>query len=49
MKIITVVGTKNTGKTTLVTMIVKELSKRGYKVGTIKHTDVYKRQVLVDG
>ena len=38
MKIITVVGTKNTGKTTLVTMIVKELSKRGYKVGTIKHT-----------
>ena len=38
MKIITVVGTKNTGKTTLVTMIVEELVKRGYKVGTIKHT-----------
>ena len=38
MKILAVVGTKNTGKTTLVTMIVKELVNRGYKVGTIKHT-----------
>lgn len=38
MKILTVVGTKNTGKTTLVTMIVEELTNRGYKVGTIKHT-----------
>ncbi len=38
MKILAVAGTKNTGKTTLVTMIVKELVKRGYKVGTIKHT-----------
>lgn len=38
MKILAVVGTKNTGKTTLVTMIVEELVKRGYSVGTIKHT-----------
>lgn len=38
MKVLAVVGTKNTGKTTLVTMIVKELVKRGQKVGTIKHT-----------
>ncbi len=38
MKILTVVGTKNTGKTTLVTMIVDEMVKRGYRVGTIKHT-----------
>jgi molybdopterin-guanine dinucleotide biosynthesis protein B len=38
MKILTVVGTKNTGKTTLVTMIVEELTNRVYKVGTIKHT-----------
>ncbi len=38
MKILTVVGTKNTGKTTLVTMLVQELVKRGHKVGTIKHT-----------
>jgi molybdopterin-guanine dinucleotide biosynthesis adapter protein len=38
MKILGIVGTKNTGKTTLVTLIVSELVKRGYKVGTIKHT-----------
>ncbi len=38
MKILAVVGTKNTGKTTLVTMIVKEMVNRGYKVATIKHT-----------
>lgn len=38
MKILGVSGTKNTGKTTLVTLIVGELVKRGYQVGTIKHT-----------
>ncbi len=38
MKILGIVGTKNTGKTTLVTLIVKELVKRGRRVGTIKHT-----------
>lgn len=38
MKILGVAGTKNTGKTTLVTLIVRELVKRGYQVGTIKHT-----------
>jgi len=38
MKILGVAGTKNTGKTTLVTLIVHELVKRGYQVGTIKHT-----------
>ena len=38
MKILAVVGTKNTGKTTLVTMLVQELVKRGHQVGTIKHT-----------
>lgn len=37
MKIISVVGTKDTGKTLLVTKIVEKLVKRGYKVGTIKH------------
>ncbi|MBI5680396.1 MAG: molybdopterin-guanine dinucleotide biosynthesis protein B [Methanobacterium sp.] len=37
MKIISVIGTKNTGKTTLVVKIVKELVNRGFKVGTIKH------------
>ncbi len=38
MRIIAVVGTKNTGKTTLVTSIVKKLVERGYNVGTVKHT-----------
>jgi molybdopterin-guanine dinucleotide biosynthesis protein B len=38
MKILGIAGTKNTGKTTLTTRIVTELVKRGYKVGTIKHT-----------
>lgn len=38
MKILGVAGTKNTGKTTLVTLIVGELVKRGYRVGTVKHT-----------
>ena len=38
MKIIAVVGTKNTGKTTLVTKIVGELVNRGFKVGTVKHS-----------
>lgn len=37
MKIIAVVGTKDTGKTTLVTQIVQEMINRGLKVGTIKH------------
>lgn len=37
MKIISVVGTKDTGKTTLVVKIIKELVNRGFKVGTIKH------------
>jgi molybdopterin-guanine dinucleotide biosynthesis protein B len=38
MKVIAVSGTKNTGKTTLVTKIVAELVNRGFSVGTIKHT-----------
>lgn len=38
MKVIAVSGTKNTGKTTLVTKIVAELTSRGFSVGTIKHT-----------
>jgi molybdopterin-guanine dinucleotide biosynthesis protein B len=38
MKIIAISGTKNTGKTTLVSKIVKELVNRGFKVGTVKHT-----------
>jgi len=38
MKVIAVSGTKNTGKTTLTTKIVAELVKRGFTVGTVKHT-----------
>jgi molybdopterin-guanine dinucleotide biosynthesis adapter protein len=38
MKIIAVIGTKNTGKTTLVTQIVRELVERGFEVGTVKHS-----------
>jgi len=37
MKIISVVGTKDTGKTVLVTKIIEKLVKRGFEVGTIKH------------
>ncbi len=37
LPIISVVGRKNSGKTTLVEGLVRELSRRGYRVGTIKH------------
>jgi len=37
MKIISVIGTKDTGKTTLMVKIVEELVNRGFKVGTVKH------------
>lgn len=40
MKIVAVSGTKNTGKTTLVTRLISELVNRGFKVGTVKHTHV---------
>lgn len=33
-----IVGRKNSGKTTLVTELVRELSRRGLRVATIKHT-----------
>jgi len=38
MRVVGITGTKNSGKTTLVTMIIPELIKRGYTVGTIKKT-----------
>jgi molybdopterin-guanine dinucleotide biosynthesis adapter protein len=38
MRIIGIVGTKNTGKTVLVTKIVEKLVERGFEVGTVKHT-----------
>jgi len=33
-----IVGRKNSGKTTLVSALTSELSKRGYTISTIKHT-----------
>lgn len=35
--VISVVGRKNSGKTTFITRLIPELKKRGYKIGTIKH------------
>lgn len=35
--VIAVIGSKESGKTTMVVNLVKELMKRGYKVGTAKH------------
>ena len=38
MKRIHIVGHKNSGKTTLIVQLVGELARKGYRVGTIKHT-----------
>jgi len=38
MRIFGITGKKNTGKTTLITLLIPELEKRGFKVGTIKKT-----------
>lgn len=38
MKRVHIVGRKNSGKTTLVVDLVRELTSRGIRVGTIKHT-----------
>jgi len=38
MRVVGITGTKDSGKTTLVTMIIPELIKKGYTVGTIKKT-----------
>ena len=37
MKIVTVVGSKNSGKTTTIECIVAGLTKKGYRVGSVKH------------
>jgi formylmethanofuran dehydrogenase subunit E len=36
-KVVLIVGYKKVGKTTLIENLIPELSKRGYRVGTIKH------------
>ena len=46
--VISVVGRSNSGKTTLVEKLIKELNERGYKVGTIKH-DAHSFDIDVPG
>lgn len=36
-EIITIVGKSNSGKTTLVEKIIRNLTRRGYKIGSVKH------------
>jgi molybdopterin-guanine dinucleotide biosynthesis protein B len=36
-KILLIVGSKKVGKTTLIERLIPELSRRGYRVGTVKH------------
>ncbi|MBU0600613.1 molybdopterin-guanine dinucleotide biosynthesis protein B [bacterium] len=36
--VVSIVGQKNSGKTTLIEKVIPELKKRGYRIGTIKHT-----------
>ena len=38
MKIVSIVGKKNTGKTSLTMKVIEELTKRGYNVASIKHS-----------
>lgn len=38
MKIVSIVGKKNSGKTSLTVKVIEELTKRGYKVASIKHS-----------
>lgn len=40
MKIVAIVGTKDTGKTTLVTKIIERMSQKGYRVASIKFSHV---------
>lgn len=38
MKIVSIVGKKNTGKTSLTVKVIQELTERGYNVASIKHS-----------
>ena len=37
-KMISIVGKSGSGKTTLIEKLIPELKKRGYRIGTVKHT-----------
>lgn len=49
MKIVSIIGKKNTGKTTLTTKIIKELHTRGYTVASIKHSHHIDLNLDTDG
>ena len=38
MKIVSIVGKKNTGKTSLTVKVIEELTRRGYNVASVKHS-----------
>ena len=38
MKIVSIVGRKNTGKTSLTVKVIEELTNRGYNVASVKHS-----------
>lgn len=46
--IVSIVGKSDSGKTTLITKIVPELKRRGYKVATVKH-DVHGFEIDYEG
>ena len=46
VKIIAVIGSKNSGKTTVIEYLISKLSKEGYLIGTIKH--VHKADFSMD-
>src|SRR5688572_18967669 len=48
MKRVHVIGGKNHGKTTLITDLIRELTARGIRVGTIKHTH-HKHELDIPG
>jgi len=37
VKVVAVVGSKKSGKTTVIEALIRELSKRGYKIAAVKH------------
>lgn len=48
MKIVSIVGKTNSGKTTLIEKIIPEFTKRGYRIGTIKH-DLHQFEIDCEG
>jgi molybdopterin-guanine dinucleotide biosynthesis protein B len=46
--IVSIVGTSDAGKTTILEKLVRELKKRGYRIGTVKH-DVHDFDIDYEG